>query len=227
MSAAPLAETPIRVLVASDVAFWRASLRDLLAGAGFHVVATAADVDRALESVARSRPDVVVASFDPGSVAERRHNVEVALAFRRRFPATGLVLLTREVRAATALELLGADARSVGYLLLDRVESVDVLAEIVQAAAFGRSSVDPAIASELLERARRAGHPLLSLTPRECDVLGLMAEGRSNAGIARRLFVTEHTVEKHVRHVFQKLGIDPAPDDHRRVLAVLAYLEET
>ena len=216
----------LRVVVAADVAFWRGGICRLLEDAGLDVVAAVADAGDALDAVAMKRPDVVVANLHRNQPLPDIENVRVARHFRERYPNIGLVILAREVRAATALELLGPGYGGIGYLLTDHVEDVDTLIEVVRDTVDGRSSLDPTLVRALLERVRRGGNPLLELTPREREVLALMAEGRSNQGIARRLYISNNTVEKHVRALFAKLGIDETPDDHRRVRAVLTYLED-
>jgi DNA-binding NarL/FixJ family response regulator len=149
--------------------------------------------------------------------------LRAAAEIRERFPETAVLVLSQIIETGSALELLTASAEGVGYLLKDRVADIDRFTEAVRRVAEGGSALDPEVVSTLLGR-RRRDDPLADLTAREREVLGLMAEGRSNAAIAEALVITERAVEKHVTSIFSKLGLSPASEDHRRVLAVLAYL---
>ena len=149
--------------------------------------------------------------------------LKAAKQIRERWPDTGVLVLSQYVEPAYAMELLAESAEGVGYLLKDRIADVGEFADAVRRVADGGSALDPTIVSQLVGR-RRGDDPIGLLTPREHEVLGLMAEGRSNSGIAERLVVTERAVEKHVTSIFSKLGLPPAEDDHRRVLAVLTFL---
>src|SRR5581483_1697055 len=150
--------------------------------------------------------------------------LRAARVIRERWPAIGLLVLSQHVNTRYALELLSTGTDGVGYLLKERVSDLDELASSVNRVGHGGSVLDPAVVDELVGRRRHADNPLARLTDREREVLALMAEGRSNRAIAERLFVTEHTVEKHVKNIFGTLRLPPSPDDHRRVLAVVTYL---
>jgi DNA-binding NarL/FixJ family response regulator len=150
--------------------------------------------------------------------------LRAALAIRSELPDVGVLVLSQYVEQQYALDLLAESAEGVGYLLKDRVADIDAFADAVRRVAGGGSALDPEVVSQMLGRQRR-DDPLEEITPREREVLGLMAEGRSNAAIAAQLVITERAVEKHVTSIFGKLGLATSPDDHRRVLAVLAYLK--
>jgi DNA-binding NarL/FixJ family response regulator len=213
---------PLRVVLADDSVLFRAGLAHLLADEGFEVVGEAGDATGALELVARERPDVVVLDIrmPPDQGIE---GLEAAIAIRDRHPTTAILLLSAHVETRHAIRLLRADAAGVGYLLKDRVMREADLLDAIHRVAAGGSVIDPEVVGLLLGRARPHG-PLDELTPRERDVLALMAEGRSNQAIAQRLVLELKTVEGHIRTVFSKLGLEPEPSDHRRVLAVLTYL---
>lgn len=216
------ATTRLRVVVVDDSALFRSGLAHLLADEGFDVVAEAGDAEGALTAVERVRPDVVILDIrmPPG---HRTEGLEAAIEIRQRLPATAILLLSAHVEVRHAVRLLREDASGVGYLLKDRVMRDTDLTDAVRRVASGETVIDPELIGDLLGRTRPHS-PLDELTPREHDVLALMAEGRSNLAIATSLFLELRTVEGHIRTIFSKLGLEPAPSDHRRVLAVLAYL---
>ncbi|MCA1706743.1 MAG: response regulator transcription factor, partial [Actinobacteria bacterium] len=188
---------------------------------GFEVVAEAADADELLRKVQGHRPDVVVTDvrMPPTNTDD---GLRAALEIRARFPDTAVVVLSQYVAERSALDLIAQGAGGVGYLLKDRVGDIDHFVDAVRRVAEGGSALDPEVVSGLL--GRRRDDPLEELSAREREVLALMAEGRSNQGIAEALVVTEHAVGKHVRSILKKLDIPLAASDHRRVLAVLAHL---
>jgi DNA-binding NarL/FixJ family response regulator len=211
----------VRVLIGEDDALYREGLVRLLAEAGYDVVAQARDADEVRRKVAGHRPDIVVCDVRmPPNGAD--DGLRAAIDIRRRFPATAVLVLSQYVAQRPALELIGDSAEGVGYLLKDRVTDLDQFLEAVRRVAAGGSALDPQIVAALLQRNRRG--PLDELTPREREVLALMAAGHSNQGIAERLVVTEHSVVKHVGNILRKLDIPASTDGHRRVLAVLTYL---
>jgi DNA-binding NarL/FixJ family response regulator len=214
--------TPIRVVIADDDVLLRAGLASLLERSGFEIVGQAGDGPELLGLV-RERPhDLVVVDIrmPPTNSTE---GLEAARVIRQELPEIGILVLSAHVAVEHAMELL-AGGRRIGYLLKSRVTDVDDFIETLERIARGGSVVDPALVQELVT-VRRRHDPLGTLTEREREVLALMAEGRSNAGIARRLWVTEGTVEKHVRSILSKLDLPETDDDHRRVLATLTYLE--
>ncbi|MGO9820863.1 MAG: response regulator transcription factor [Solirubrobacteraceae bacterium] len=213
----------MRVVLADDAVLLREGLSRLLEEAGFEVVGLAGDGDALLELVDRTRPDVAIIDIrmPPTHTDE---GLQAARAIRARWPSIGLLVLSQHVNARYALELLSAGTDGVGYLLKERVSDLDELSSSVNRVGQGGSVLDPAVVDELVGRRRQADNPVEHLTDREREVLGLMAEGRSNHAIAERLFVTDHTVEKHVKSIFGSLQLPQSPDDHRRVLAVVAYL---
>ena len=217
-----LARRPLRVVLADDSVLFRSGLAHLLADEGFDVVGEAGDAAGVIDLVERERPDVVVLDIrmPPEHGTE---GLEAAIVIRERHPTTAILLLSAHVETRHAIRLLRADAAGVGYLLKDRVMREADLLDAIRRVAAGGSVIDPEIVGELLGRARPHG-PLDELTPRERDVLALMAEGRSNQAIAERLVLELKTVEGHIRTIFSKLGLEPEPSDHRRVLAVLTYL---
>jgi DNA-binding NarL/FixJ family response regulator len=212
----------VRVVIAEDHALLRAGLARLLEDAGHEVVAQAADAEDLLRKVRAHRPDVAVTDIrmPPGHSDE---GLRAALAIRRELPGTGVLVLSQYVDEAYAFELLSGSTEGVGYLLKDRIADVDALLDGVRRVAAGGSALDPEVVAHLLGR-RRRDDPLTTLTPREREVLALMAEGRSNRAIAEALVVTERAVEKHVTSIFAKLGLPATAGDHRRVLAVLTFL---
>ena len=212
----------MRVVIAEDSVLLREGLSRLLDEAGFEVVDAVGDGEQLLRSVGEYRPDVVVADVRMPPT-HRDEGVRAALVIRQRWPETAVLVLSQYVEERYATELLAGETRGVGYLLKDRVADVDEFTEALRRVGRGGTALDPEVVSQLLARGRR--RPLDALTPREQDVLKLMAEGRSNGAIAAQMVVTEGAVEKHVSSIFTKLGLAPAEGDHRRVLAVLSYLE--
>jgi DNA-binding NarL/FixJ family response regulator len=212
----------VRVVVADDSVLLREGVVRLLEEAGFEVVGQAGDGEDLLRKTRAHKPDVAIVDIrmPPTHTDE---GVRAAQAIREELPGTGVLVLSQYVEQQYAIELLGEDAAGVGYLLKDRVTDLEQFAEAVRRVAEGGSALDPEVVSEMLGR-KRSGDPLHELTPREREVLGLMAEGRSNQAIAEALVITERAVEKHVTSIFGKLGLSPAAEDHRRVLAVLTYL---
>jgi len=215
-------ETSKRIVLADDDTLLREGIASLLQRSGFEVIGQAHDAPGLLDLVREHRPDLAIIDIrmPPGYLTE---GLEAAREIREQFPATGILVLSAHAEVEQAMELLAAGQR-VGYLLKSRVTDMADFAETVGRIATGGSVVDPALVQELLA-ARRRGDFLRQLTERERQVLALMAEGRSNAGIARRLWITEGTVEKHVRSILARMRLPETEDDHRRVLAVLAYLD--
>jgi DNA-binding NarL/FixJ family response regulator/class 3 adenylate cyclase len=211
-----------RVVIADDSVLLREGVVRLLEEAGFEVVAQSGTPDDLLRHVAMHRPDVAIVDIrmPPTHTDE---GLQAAREIRERYPGVGVLLLSQYVEPAYAMALLETSAEGVGYLLKDRVADLEQFGTAVRRVADGGSALDPAVVSELVGRKRR-DDPLDQLTAREREVLELMAEGRSNQAIAERLFVTLRAVEKHVTSIFTKLGLPASTDDHRRVLAVLAYL---
>src|SRR4051812_32169577 len=213
----------LKVVIADDAVLLREGLARLLSESGMEVVAQAGDADDLLRKVGAHKPDVAVVDvrMPPTHTDE---GLRAAAEIRERVPGTGVLGLSQYVEEAYALELFGDGAEGLGYLLKDRVGDLDRFVESVQRVGEGGSALDPEVVGRLLGRRRRED-PLEVLSPREREVLQLMAEGRSNAGIAEALVVTERAVEKHVTSIFSKLDLTPASEDHRRVLAVLTYLK--
>jgi DNA-binding NarL/FixJ family response regulator len=213
----------LRVVIAEDSVLLRAGLVRLLVDSGAVVVGEAGDAESALAVVTAEVPDVVVMDvrMPPTHTDE---GIQVALQIRRTAPAVAVLVLSQYVEQHYATELLAGDTAGVGYLLKDRVANVEEFVDAVRRVAAGGTALDPEVVSHLLSRSRRR-QPLDSLTPREREVLGLMAEGRSNSAIAAQMVVSDGAVEKHVSSIFTKLDLPPADTDHRRVLAVLRYLE--
>ena len=211
----------MRVVIGEDQALFRQGMVRLLSDEGFEVVAEAADADELLRKVGAHRPDVVVTDvrMPPSNTDD---GLRAALEIRTRFPDIAVVVLSQYVAERSALDLIADNPGGVGYLLKDRVGDIDRFAEAIRRVAEGGSALDPEVVSGLL--GRRGDDPLEELSVREREVLALMAEGRSNQGIAEELVVTEHAIGKHVRSILQKLDLPLAPADHRRVLAVLAHL---
>jgi serine/threonine-protein kinase PknK len=218
----PEVDKRCRVVVAEDDVLLREGVASLLQRSGFEVVGQAGDGDELLEIVREQRPDLVLVDIrmPPTHSTE---GLDAARVIRSEVPETGIVVLSAHVEVEHAMELLASGERT-GYLLKSRITDVDEFIETLERIAKGGSVVDPALVQELVD-ARRTDDPLADLTARERDVLALMAEGRSNAGIARALWVTEGTVEKHVHSVLGKLPLPATEDDHRRVLAVITFLE--
>jgi DNA-binding NarL/FixJ family response regulator len=213
---------PVRVVIAEDAALFREGLARLIADRGHQVVAAVADADALLAAVAEHRPDVAVADvrMPPTHTDE---GLRAAIALRRDRPETGVLVLSQYIETRYAARLLEGNAAGVGYLLKDRVADVAEFADALTRVAAGGTALDPEVVSQLV-RASRHADGIAALTPREREVLALMAEGRSNAGIAAALVVTGGVVEKHVASIFGKLGLPPSEADNRRVLAVLRYL---
>ena len=212
----------MRVVVADDSVLLREGVVHLLKEAGFDVVGQAGNAEELLLKVRSYTPDVAVVDIrmPPTHTDE---GLRAAQEIRAKYPETGVLVLSQYVEPGYAMELLSESAEGVGYLLKDRVSDVGDFVAAVKRVAEGGSALDPTVVSQLVGR-RRRDDPLADLTPREREVLELMAEGRSNAGIAERLVITERAVEKHVTSIFGKLRLPAASEDHRRVLAVLAYL---
>jgi serine/threonine-protein kinase PknK len=211
-----------QVVLADDDVLLREGLAGLLERSGFEVVGQAGNGPDLIELVRAHRPDLAVVDvrMPPSNTTE---GLDVAGAIREEFPDIAIVVLSAHIELEQATELLAAGHRS-GYLLKSRVTDIAEFVDALQRVVRGGLVVDPALVTELVT-ARRVDDPLDDLTPREREVLALMAEGRSNAGIAAQLWVTEGTVEKHVRSILSKLGLPESPADHRRVLAVVAYLD--
>ena len=213
----------MRVIVADDSVLLREGVTRLLENAGHEVVGQAADRDELMRKARAHKPDVAIIDIRMPPT-HTNEGLQAARAIREEMPDTGVVVLSAYIEETYALELLGEDAAGVGYLLKDRVWDGDRFAETVRRVAEGGSALDPEVVSHMLGR-RRIKEPLEELTPREYDVLTLMAEGRSNQAIAEKLVISGRAVEKHVTSIFIKLKLAPAPEDHRRVLAVLAFLQ--
>ena len=209
-------------MLADDAALFREGVANLLREAGFDVVGQAENADDLLALVGEHQPDVVIVDIrmPPSHTLE---GLEAAKIIRARYPAVGVLVLSQFVEPHYALQLIDNAEQGAGYLLKDRVGDIEELADAVRQIAAGRLIIDPAVVSQLLNRSRRRD-PLDALTDREKAVLALMAQGRSNHAIANGLFVTEKTVEAHIRAIFIKLNLSPTADDHRRVLAVITYL---
>jgi DNA-binding NarL/FixJ family response regulator len=213
----------VRVVIGEDSVLLREGIARLLDGGGFEVVAQAGDAEDLVRRARGHRPDLVVADIRmPPSLSD--DGLKAALRIREELPGTGVLVLSAHVERAYAEELLAGGAEGVGYLLKDRVADVDRFLEAARRVAEGGSALDPEVVAHLLGR-RRDASPLQTLTPREREVLGHMAEGASNVAIAERLVVTERAVEKHVTAIFAKLDLPATADQNRRVLAVLAFLQ--
>jgi serine/threonine-protein kinase PknK len=214
--------SPTRVALADDDVLLREGLASLLERSGFDVVARCGTAPELLAFVREHRPDLVIVDIrmPPDHATE---GLDAARVIRAELPGTAILVLSAHVEVEQAMDLLAGGERS-GYLLKSRITDVDDFLETVQRIVKGAAVVDPALVQELIA-ARRVDDPLEVLSPREREVLSLMAEGRSNGGIARRLWVTEGTVEKHVRSILMKLRLPETDDDHRRVLAVVTFLD--
>lgn len=212
----------MRVVIAEDLALLRDGLTRILDAFGFQVVEAVDNGPSVLPALTRHRPDVAVIDVRlPPTFTDE--GLQAAIEARTQLPGLPILVLSQHVEQMYAGELLSDRGGGVGYLLKDRVSNVGQFIDAVRRVADGGTVMDPEVVAQLL--ARNAGaQPLSQLTPREHEVLGLMAEGRSNAAIAARLFVTEKAVSKHINNIFSKLGMSPSDDDNRRVLAVLAYL---
>ncbi|GII29288.1 DNA-binding response regulator [Planotetraspora mira] len=211
-----------RIALADDDVLLREGLVSLLERSGFEVVGQAGDAPELIDIVSKHEPDVVIVDIrmPPGHSTE---GLEAAKMIREDFPRTGILLLSAHVEVDQAMELLAAGHR-IGYLLKSRVTAITDFIETINRIVAGGSVVDPLLVRELFA-ARRRNDPLELLTEREREVLALMAEGRSNAGIAHRLWITEGTVEKHVRSIMARMRLPETADDHRRVLAVITFLD--
>jgi DNA-binding NarL/FixJ family response regulator len=212
----------VRILIAEDLVLLREGLAALLTDAGHEIVGAVGDGDALLEAVGRTEADLAIVDvrMPPTQTDE---GLRAALEVRRRVPAMAILILSQHVEERYASDLLGAGSQGVGYLLKDRVADVQEFLSAVRRVGAGGTAIDPEVVAQLLGRRRRTD-VLEDLTPRESEVLGLMAEGHTNAAIAERLVVTHGAVEKHVRNVFLKLGLPQTDQHHRRVLAVLTYL---
>ena len=217
-----MTQKELRVVVADDSVLLREGLVRMLEESGFDVVGQAGDAEDLMRKVGAHKPDVAVVDvrMPPTHTDE---GLRAAHRIRSEQPGTAVLVLSQYVEEAYALDLLSESTERTGYLLKDRVSDVDTFTDAVRRVANGGSALDPEVVALLLGRRRRED-PLESLTAREREVLGLMAEGRSNNAIAEALVVTERAVEKHVTSIFSKLNLTPTVEDHRRVLAVLAYM---
>jgi DNA-binding NarL/FixJ family response regulator len=211
----------VRAVIAEDSLLLRIGVVKVLEAAGFEVCAQVADAEGLLAAVEEHRPDIAVVDvrMPPGFTDE---GVRAALVLRRQYPGTAVLLLSQYVEERYAADLLAANTSGVGYLLKQRVADVEEFTEAVRRVAAGGTALDPQVVAQLL--VRRHSDPLDRLTPREREVLELMAGGRSNSGIAAELVVSESAVAKHINSIFTKLDLPKADADHRRVLAVLRFL---
>ncbi len=212
----------MRVVIAEDSVLLRAGLTRILADAGEEVVATVGDADELLGAVERHQPDLCIVDvrMPPTHTDD---GLRASIAIRNRWPGIGILVLSQYVEERYATELLATAGEGIGYLLKDRVADVTEFVDGVRRVGAGGTALDPEVVAQLLARSRRRD-PLERLTPREREVLALMAEGRSNPAIARALVVSDKAVEKHVGNILTKLDLPPAEDDHRRVLAVLQWV---
>jgi DNA-binding NarL/FixJ family response regulator len=213
----------VRIVLADDSILLREGVAQLLSQVGFEVVGRAANARELLEQVEEHRPDVAIVDIrmPPTHTDE---GLRAAHEIRAQHTGVGVLVLSQYVRPSYAFELLSDGAEGVGYLLKDRVSDLDELADAVRRVGEGGTVLDPLVVSQLVGRPRQGDDALGDLSDREHEVLSLMAEGRSNQAIAERLFITERTVEKHVKNIFSKLMLPASAEDHRRVLAVVAYL---
>jgi DNA-binding NarL/FixJ family response regulator len=213
----------LRVVVGEDQPLTRKGIVTVLEEAGFEVVAVAADATDLLRKTATHKPQVVVTDIQmpPDNTDD---GLRAARQIRATQPEIGVLILSQYIEARYALELVGDHAEGVGYLLKHRVGDLALFTDAVRRVARGGSALDPEVVERMVARPRRGG-PMADLTPREREVLALMAEGASNAGISRQIFVAEGTVEKHVRSILTKLDLPESETEHRRVLAVLRFLE--
>jgi DNA-binding NarL/FixJ family response regulator len=214
----------VRVVIGEDDVLMREGIARLLAEAGFDVVSQAGDAEAFLRKALAHKPDVAVVDIQmpPGRADD---GLRAAIELRRLLPGTGVLVLSQYYEEHYALDLIGDSAEGVGYLLKERVGDVDAFRDAVARVASGGSALDPEVVARMLGRRRHVG-PLDELSPRERDVLVHLAEGKSNQGIAESLVVTTAAVEKHITSIFQKLGLDASPTEHRRVMAALTYLRD-
>jgi DNA-binding NarL/FixJ family response regulator len=213
----------VRVVIAEDLALLRDGLTRLLRDNGIEVVAAVGDGDALVHAVTLEQPDIAIVDIRlPPSF--RDEGVRAALEVRQRNPNTAILVVSQYVELTYATELLSDGRGGVGYLLKDRIMDVAEFVDAVRRVAAGGTALDPEVVAQLFSR--QSSGPLEGLTPREVEVLGLMAEGRSNAGIAEALVLTVGAVEKHIANILMKLRLPPSESDHRRVLAVLAYLQD-
>jgi DNA-binding NarL/FixJ family response regulator len=212
----------MRIVIAEDAAVIRAGLAEILTDRGYEIAAAVGDAEALTDAIGEHQPDVAIVDvrMPPGYTDE---GLRAAIAIRREHPGTGILVFSQYIETRYAADLLAGRAGGVGYLLKDRVGDVAEFTGAIERIAAGGTALDPEVVSGLLSATRHAS-ALAVLTARERDVLALMAEGRSNAAIAGLLAVTERAVEKHIGNIFAKLGLPPSDSDHRRVLAVLAYL---
>jgi len=213
----------VRVVIADDSVLLRAGLERLLLDVGWQVAASVGDAPALMAAVRQHQPDVAIVDvrMPPGFSDE---GLRAAVELRRLAPELGVLVLSQYVEEPAAQELLAMGARGVGYLLKDRVADVSEFLDAVERVARGGTALDPEVIAQVMARRRRED-PLAPLTPRERDVLACMAEGRSNTAIAAHMGIGDSAVEKHVSHIFSKLALEPDDSDHRRVLAVLAFLK--
>jgi DNA-binding NarL/FixJ family response regulator len=213
----------VRVLIAEDEALMRAGLQLVLEKGGLEVVGVAADATELHALTKRCKPDVVITDIrmPPTRTDE---GLRAALAIRRDHPGTGVLVLSQHVQRKYAIQLVGADASGVGYLLKQRIADIEAFCDQVRRVGNGGTALDEEVVAMLLARSRRDRHALERLTARQVEVLGLMAAGRSNAAIARQLDISDKAVVVHVSNVYDQLDLPPSDDDHRRVLAVVRYL---
>ena len=213
----------MRIVIADDAIILREGLARLLTEAGFEIVGQAADATELLELIEAKQPHVAIVDIrmPPTHTDE---GLQAAAEIRASHPNVGILVLSQYVRPSYAIELLSHGTEGVGYLLKERVSDLNELANSVRRVGEGGSVLDPSVVAQLVERPRPGRDPLQDLSEREREVLAQMAEGRSNRAIGQQLFITEHTVEKHVKSIFGKLRLPATADDHRRVLAVLTFL---
>jgi DNA-binding NarL/FixJ family response regulator len=214
----------VRVVIAEDLALLRDGLTRLLRDNGFEVVGAVGDGDALRHAVMLERPDIAIVDIRLPPTF-RDEGLRTALELRRLFPDTAILVVSQYVEPTYATELLADGRGSIGYLLKDRIFDIADFVDAVRRVANGGTALDPEVVAQLFSR-RRADEPLEQLTAREREVLGLMAEGRSNAAIAKELVLTVGAIEKHIAGIFAKLRLPPSESDHRRVLAVLAYLQQ-
>jgi DNA-binding NarL/FixJ family response regulator len=215
----------VRVVIAEDLALLRDGLTRLLRDNGFEVVGAVWDAEALMEAVTRERPEIAIVDIRlPPSF--RDEGVRAALELREQAPDTAILVVSQYVEPTYATELLADGRGGVGYLLKDRIMDVDDFVDAVRRVANGGTALDPEVVAQLFSRQQPDG-PLEALTPRELEVLARMAEGRSNAAIAEELVLTVGAVEKHIANILMKLRLPPSESDHRRVLAVLTYLQQS